>query len=112
MALVTKNPLTEKAREEYFKTIPKMKYALAKCILWGEDTKYLLNLLKRQAKRIDSLEQEEYPHCLNCGKPSLDFMPCEAKLWKENCIPTKDPNYDYEAYWELLELPIKPSDEN
>lgn len=112
MAVVTKNPLTERARTEYFNTIVKMKYALAKSIFWGEDTKYLLNLLVRQQKRLDVLEQDSYHRCENCGKPSLDFMSCEAKQWKENCKPKQDPNFNYDDYWDHLELPIKPSDDN
>lgn len=112
MAVIKKNPWTDRAREEYFKLIPKMKYALGN--VKEEDARYLVTILDRARLRLESLMNDHIYTCKNCGKPSLDFMPCKAKEFKEDCIPVKNENYDYNVYWELVDKghPEKPSDEH
>ena len=110
MAVIKKNPWTDRAREEYFKLIPKMKYALSN--LKEEDTHYLVTILERADLRLAGLVNDHLHTCKNCGKPSLDFMACKAKDFKEDCIPVKNENYDYNVYWDLVDkgAPEKPSD--
>lgn len=99
MAVIKKNPHTEKAREFWYEIQDRMSFLLAQTTYHGDHVDFLNYALESFRDHIKVYTFSFCKPCKNCGRPTNDFMPCSAREYKELCEPV-DEEYTFEDYFE------------
>ena len=99
MAVIKRNPHTEKARDLWYEVQNKMCFLLAHTTYHGEHVDFLNYALEAFRDHLKLYTFSFCKPCRNCGRPTNDILGCASKNFESPCSPV-DEEYDFDKYFE------------
>jgi hypothetical protein len=107
MAIVKSNPYALESIKKWNKIQNLMCYILPRSTYLGDKAEGLESTLDFFYTTLEIYCNDHCKICKNCKKPTIEFLNCSEKEFKEPCEPD-DVIVDWEKYWaELDKIPSK-----